>query len=197
MKFVLFVEGHTEKAALPQFLGRALNPHLPKPVGIQAIRFDGWRDYERRCANVATRQLHGRKAREIIALIGLLDLHGPHDVVRHTRNVTDPYAAAKAHFENIVGLDIFRQHFAVHEVEAWLLADPEIHDGRVRSALQRHARNPESVDHDAPPSTVLNRAYKARLDRDYGAHARAAREIAATYFAAERVLPPFLETALS
>ena len=37
----------------------------------------------------------------------------------------------------------------------------------------------------------------ARLDRDYVAHARAAREIADTYFAAERVLPPFLETALS
>ncbi len=31
----------------------------------------------------------------------------------------------------------------------------------------------------------------AGLAGDYGAHARAAREIADTYFAAERVLPPF------
>jgi hypothetical protein len=37
----------------------------------------------------------------------------------------------------------------------------------------------------------------ARLDRDYAAHARAAREIAEACFAAEHVLPLFLETALS
>jgi hypothetical protein len=42
MKFVLFVEGHTEKLAVPQLLKRWLDPRLAKPVGIKVSRFEGW-----------------------------------------------------------------------------------------------------------------------------------------------------------
>ena len=42
MKFILFVEGHTEDKALPAFLKRWLDPRLESPVGIQTVRFDGW-----------------------------------------------------------------------------------------------------------------------------------------------------------
>ena len=43
MKFVLFVEGHTEKAALPAFLKRWLDPQLEQRVGLKPVRFEGWR----------------------------------------------------------------------------------------------------------------------------------------------------------
>jgi hypothetical protein len=38
----MFVEGYTERAAVPAFLKRWLDPRLPQPVGIKPVRFDGW-----------------------------------------------------------------------------------------------------------------------------------------------------------
>lgn len=45
MKIVLFVEGYTEKKALPDFLKRWLDFRLPAPVGIKTVRFEGWSEY--------------------------------------------------------------------------------------------------------------------------------------------------------
>ena len=45
MKFVLFVEGHTEKKVVPGFLKSWLDPKLSQPVGIKNVRFEGWHDY--------------------------------------------------------------------------------------------------------------------------------------------------------
>ncbi len=42
MKFVLFVEGHTEQKVLPNFFRRWLDPKLNRRIGLQAVRFDGW-----------------------------------------------------------------------------------------------------------------------------------------------------------
>ena len=39
MKFVLFVEGYTEKYGVPAFLKRFLDPRLSRPVGIKAVTF--------------------------------------------------------------------------------------------------------------------------------------------------------------
>lgn len=44
MKFVLFLEGHTEKNALAPFLKRWLDPQLPEPVGLQTVCFEGCAD---------------------------------------------------------------------------------------------------------------------------------------------------------
>ena len=44
MKFILFVEEHTEDKALPAFLKRWLDRRLESPVGIQTVRFSGWPD---------------------------------------------------------------------------------------------------------------------------------------------------------
>ena len=41
MKFVLFVEGHTEKKSIAPFLKRWLDPKLKQSVGFQVVRFDG------------------------------------------------------------------------------------------------------------------------------------------------------------
>ena len=45
MKLVLFVEGYTERKALPDFFRRWLDPRAPQRVGIKIVRFEGWRDY--------------------------------------------------------------------------------------------------------------------------------------------------------
>ncbi len=77
MRFVLFVEGHTEKAALPAFLKRWLDPQLPKPVRITPVRFEGWRDYVKEIEKKVALGLSGKMGADVIAAIGLLDLYGP------------------------------------------------------------------------------------------------------------------------
>ena len=59
MKFILFVEGHTEKKALPAFLKRWLDEKLESPVGIQAVRFEGWADFTKGVRKKALLHLNG------------------------------------------------------------------------------------------------------------------------------------------
>jgi hypothetical protein len=68
MKFVLFVEGHTEDKALPVFLKRWLDPKLEAPVGIQTVRFDGWSELFRDVAQKAKMHLNGPSKDKIIAV---------------------------------------------------------------------------------------------------------------------------------
>ncbi len=77
MKIVLFVEGHTEKRALPEFFKRWLDPRLPSPLGIKTVRFEGWRDYVGEIHKKVHLQLSGRSGADVVAAIGLLDLYGP------------------------------------------------------------------------------------------------------------------------
>lgn len=56
MKFVLFVEGHTEKLAVPSFLKRWLDKKLKQPVGIKIVRFEGWGHYEHEIASKTARR---------------------------------------------------------------------------------------------------------------------------------------------
>ncbi|MBW2369178.1 MAG: hypothetical protein JRH15_15000 [Deltaproteobacteria bacterium] len=74
MKFVLFVEGHTEKQALANLLKRWLDPRLDNPIGIQVVRFDGWSDLVKETPKKARMYLNRE---DIIGVIALLDLYGP------------------------------------------------------------------------------------------------------------------------
>ncbi len=61
----------------------------------------------------------------------------------------------------------FRQYFAVHETEAWLLADRTILPERVGSALPGRAAQPETVNFDEPPSMLLDRLFREKLQTAY------------------------------
>ena len=120
MKFVLFVEGYTERA-LSSFLKRWLDPRLSRPVGVEPVRFSGSSDYLKSLTQRAKRDLDSG---HLIAVIGLLDLYGA-SLEFPPNSTTDAKCAwAKAKLERQVGDSRFRQHFAVHETEAWLLSDP-------------------------------------------------------------------------
>jgi len=64
-----------------------------------------------------------------------------------------------AKLERQVGDARFRQHFAVHETEAWLLSDPAIFPPAIRSRVATD--RPESVNFHEPPSKLMVRAYRA------------------------------------
>lgn len=167
MKIVLFVEGHTEKKALPDFLRRWLDPKLPERIGIKVVRFEGWRDYYGEIAKKVALHLSGKAAKDVVGAIGLLDLYGPTFYPPNKTTAAERYAWAKDHIEKQVGHPRFRQHFATHETEAWLLADPSILPSAVASALQGRTAQPETVNFDEPPAKLLERLYKAKLGKRY------------------------------
>jgi hypothetical protein len=63
--------------------------------------------------------------------------------------------------------DRYRHHFAVHEVEAWILSQPELLPLEVRKKFPGKIAWPETVNFDEPPAKLLNRLYQETLRRDY------------------------------
>ncbi|MFL6197005.1 MAG: DUF4276 family protein [Thermoanaerobaculia bacterium] len=166
MKFVLFVEGHTERV-LPSFLKRWLDPRLPAPVGIKVIRFEGLGDYWSGIPKKVELSLSGKAGADVIAAIGLLDLYAPEQYPAGEKTAEQRYTWAKKRLEKKVGQPKFRQHFAVHETEAWLLAHPEILPHEVKKALPRKTAKPETVNFDEPPAKLLARLYREKLGTGY------------------------------
>lgn len=167
MKFVLFVEGHTEDKALPAFLKRWLDPKLGQPVGIRTVRFDGWAELQKDAQRKANMHLNGPAKADLIAVISLLDLYGPTFYPSHLLASDERYEWAKGHIEAQVNHPRFFQFFAVHEVEAWLLSEPGIFPAEVRKSFPTKVAYPEAVNFDEPPAKLLARLYVANTKRSY------------------------------
>ncbi len=167
MKFVLFVEGHTEKKVLNTFLKRWLDKRLNNPVGIDPVLFSGWRELIKNTPKKA--ELYS-KNNDVIGIIALLDLYGPDKDNFYPKNLNNPddrYKWAKNALENKAGQNKFRQFFAVHEIEAWLLSDEQIFNSIIMSDLTQYSKNPERVDFDRHPAKILNELYLNRLNKGY------------------------------
>jgi len=165
MKFILFVEGHTENVAIPSFLKRWLDPRLSRRVGIQAVRFEGWAELVRDSPIKANLYL---SQEDVIAVVGLLDLYGPTIYPDNENTAEKRYAWAKQDLEKKVNHPKFFQFFAVHEIEAWLLSDPGIFPSSVRPSVAAISRAPETVDStDRHPSKRLDDIYLRNTKKKY------------------------------
>ena len=167
MKFILFVEGHTEDKALPAFLKRWLDRRLESPVGIQTVRFSGWPELFRGAAQKAKMYLNGPSKEKIIAVISLLDLYGPTFYPAHLTERDERYLWGKQEIESNVGEERFFQFFAVHEVEAWLLSQPDLFPPNIRNAFPGRVAEPETVNFDETPAKLLDRLYRQHTRRSY------------------------------
>ena len=168
MKFVLLVEGQTERDGLQAFFKRWLDARLTQPVGLQPVSFDGFADLVRKVATKTRMLLNGPQQSEIIAVIALIDLYGPKFYPDDKTTADDRYDWAKQHFEREVDDRRFRMFLAMHETEAWLLSDPDIFPREVRGALpERATRQPERINFDEPPAKLLNRVYLQRTRHIY------------------------------
>jgi hypothetical protein len=187
MKFILFIEGHTEKKALSAFFKKWLDPRLVKPVGIKTVRFEGARELVKDLSKKVTLYLDTSKqhkqtkkkikgsekdkndeVNDIIAVIALLDLYGlelSHPADKKTSR--QRYEWAKKHLENQVNHPKFRQFFAVHETEAWLLSDPNLFSDKIKKALPKRIQHPEEINFDMPPAKLLERLYDLKTGRTY------------------------------
>ena len=164
MKFILFVEGLTEKRAVPQFLKRWIDPRVKQNVGIQVVKFEGWPELVKDLPKKSKMYLDQP---DVIAVIALLDLYGPTIYPDSEKGVSERFEWAKSELESKVNNARFFQFFAVHEVEAWLLSDPNIFAADIRSRFNKSIQRPEEVDFDEPPSKVLNRIYKEKTGHRY------------------------------
>lgn len=167
MKFVLFVEGHTETKALPEFLRRWLDARITPRVGVQSVRFEGWSEYVDDIGKKVKLNLSGRAGGDVIAAVGLLDLYGPTFYPAGVNDVKARYEWAKTWIEKKVNNNRFRQHFAVHETEAWLFADPRILPAEVAKGLPTKCAVPESVNFMNPTAALLDDIYQRKLERSY------------------------------
>jgi len=167
MKFVLFVEGETEQRVLPKFLKRWLDPRLSGNVGIQPVLFVGWSDLVKNLVKRTYAHLNGPAAGEIIAVISLLDLYGPDFYPGNKTTADQRYAWAKAELEQKVGHAKFRQYFAVHECEAWLLSDLSVFPREVGQSLPGKCGQPEGVNFYEPPKKLLQKFYREKLRETY------------------------------
>ena len=167
MRFILFVEGYTEDKALPAFLKRWLDVRLIKPVGIRIVRFEGWPELVKDVAKKAKMHLNGPCKEDIIAVISLLDLYGPTFYPETSKESSQRYDWAKQYMEQLVSEQKFFQFFAVHEVEAWLLSDPEIFPQKVKNAFPKKIDRPETVNFTEPPAKLLERLYSLHTHRSY------------------------------
>jgi hypothetical protein len=167
MKFILFVEGYTEHKALPQFLKKWLDPQLPNPVGIITVRFEGWPELVKDTPLKAKMYLDGPEKNDIIAVISLLDLYGPTIYPSGLKESKERYDWAKKDIEDKVNLPKFFQFFAVHEIEAWLLSEPNIFPVGVKKAFSKKINTPEKVNFNEPPAKLLERLYSLHVGRSY------------------------------
>ncbi len=161
MRLVLFVEGDTEKRALPQFLKRWLDPQLDQPVRIAPVQLNGSTEYLGSFAARARRFLAGNGCSGVL---GRLDYYGSGLNWPHAQ-VENNIVWARQRLEAQVGHERFRQHFAVHETEAWLFSDPDIFPREIRSRIPR--RPPEEVNLASPPSRILSSLYWDSMHPEY------------------------------
>ncbi|WP_428565835.1 MAG: DUF4276 family protein [Solidesulfovibrio sp. DCME] len=164
MKIILIVEGDTEKEVLPGFLQRWLAGKVDPLPAIKAVNTRGCDNHIKECATKARLHL---AAPDVLAVFGLLDLHGPKNIPANCTSIKDKCDHLRQRLETEVGSPKFKQHFAVHELEAWLLSDPDIFPLEVKRALPAKTTRPESVNSTEPPKQLLERLYRDKTRREY------------------------------
>ena len=100
-----------------------------------------------------------------MGVVGLIDYYGS-GFTTGNGSVAERCARAKAELEQQAGVAAFRQHFAVHETEAWLFSDAQIFDPAIRPALPT-TQLPETINNDNPPARRLETLYQQKAGRLY------------------------------
>lgn len=95
----------------------------------------------------------------------MLDLYGPTFYPKDRKTAMQRYSWAKKELEHQVGHPNFRQFFAIHEVEAWLLSYPNLFHPQIKKLLPN--KPPEEVNFHEPPAKLLERLYKQHTKRRY------------------------------
>jgi hypothetical protein len=164
MKIVVLCEGYTERAVVSDLFSRWLNPRVSERIGIKPVRFNGWKQLVDDAPRKAGFHLRDPK---VLGVIALLDLYGPTFYPEHLKSSEERRIWGTKHLKDHLEDPRYRPHFAVHEVEAWILAQPDILDPKVRRKLPGKAVNPEVVNSNQPPAKLLDDIYSEVFGKGY------------------------------
>jgi len=103
----------------------------------------------------------------VLGVVALLDLYGPTFYPPSQTDATSRRDWGRSHLQSMLQDPRYRPHFAVHEVEAWILAQPELLDSKVRKKLPGNAEAPETVNFNEPPAKLLDRLYNEVFRKNY------------------------------
>lgn len=168
MKFVVLVEGPMERMALHKFLKKWLDLRIVPAVGVGVRNLGGKDHFRGKYAKFARDLLGAPGGKDIVGVVGLLDLYGPTWYPHRLKTSEERRAWAIQEMETAVGNPRFRQFFAVHETEAWLLSDPSLFPEPMRTAVAKTSGKPEAVNFREPPSAMLDALYRDHRRRGYG-----------------------------
>lgn len=172
-RVALFVEGDTERGearrrTLSAFFHRWLDPQLPSAskVGITPVKFQGVSNYLDDLPQKVALYLDDGRANFVFGLIDLYGIPVSRIDLSKYSTIQEKVKAGRAQIRALVPQEYrerFRQHFAVHEIEAWLLAYPEQWPAEVRSQITK--RPPEQVNFNEPPAKFLKRILGGRYKK--------------------------------
>ena len=164
MKFVIFCEGYTEHMVIPNLFGRWLNPRLKEKVGFKLVRFNGWNQLVDDTPRKAKMYLDQKDS---LGVISLLDLFGPTFYPTHITEAEARRQWGMKYMLDRVDHLKYRHHFAVHELEAWLLSQPEKFPPAVQRKLPGKVAQPELINFNEPPAKLLDRLYMEAFKKGY------------------------------
>ena len=135
-------------------------------VGITTVKFQGVSNYLDDLPQKVARYLDDGRANLVFGLIDLYGIPQARIDLSQCGTIQEKVRIAKASIRALVPKEYrerFRQHFAVHEIEAWLLAYPEQWPAELRSQIMK--RSPEQVNFDEPPAKFLKRIHGGRYKK--------------------------------
>lgn len=163
-KIVLLCEGSTEEFAVRHFLRPRLDKDGLGHVGLRTINL------EAKFEDIFDLVPGFLKTPEVRAVFTLVDLYGLNRVpFPANATVTQKVAAARNWLRSRttgVEADFFHPHLAVHDIEAWLLAEGASLSKRLGHTVKARG-NAESIDFDKPPKIVVNELFQLHRKNSY------------------------------
>jgi|HubBroStandDraft_4_1064222.scaffolds.fasta_scaffold106897_2 hypothetical protein len=164
-QIALFVEGDSERGdarrqTLSRFFHRWLDPQLlpTSRVGITAVKFQGVSNYFDDVGQKVEMFLENKRANFVFGLVDLYGIPANRINLAEFPSVAAKVLAAREYIQTLIPhrhRGLFHQHFAVHEVEAWLLSDLTVWPQDARAHITK--RDPEKVNFNEPPAKFLKR----------------------------------------
>ncbi len=166
-RFVFIVEGKTEKESLRAFLANCLSWRGVAGVGIKILGKDSASKVFHEGPKLAGELLNAKDGESILAVYTLLDIFNAGIFPETGMSIEDRVAWGRDSMQQRFLHPRYRHYFAVHELEAWLLADTANLPAKMRADLRQHQAHPEQVNDKTSPSNLISASHLRQFNRKY------------------------------
>jgi len=157
---VILCEGKSDEEILKVLFKKERLYHI-NPL-LQPL--DGVTEFKER--NIRSRVCSSLKRPGVLAVFALIDLKGsrvdyPPNITSYTNRAKFLKEHLKKFLSGLPESDRFYPHVAVHDIEAWILADKDAVAKYLKtSTIAYKADVPESIDFNRPPSYILKDLFR-------------------------------------